>query len=170
MILRPGEPGVRLRATDDELPGGVDEHEPVVSQPSLVVELAGQDRVQHVLDDVGLHAPVDVDAIGVLRDDEQLVDLDGSRTAVLSLLVAHGDHGLAVGPQVLERARLPHLGQASADRVRQRDRQRHQLRRLTACVAEHHPLITRADVVQIVGRVGLVDAAGDVRATAPGST
>ena len=163
--LAAGEPRVGLRAADDELPRRVDEHEPVLAQPGLVVELARQDRVQHVLDDVGLHAPVDVDAVGVLRDDEQPVDLDRPRAAVLVLLVAHGDHRLAVGAQVLERARLSHLGQPAADRVRERDRQRHQLRRLAARVAEHHSLVAGADPVQRVvgGVVGLVDAAGDVR-------
>ena len=71
--------------------------------------------------------PVDVDAVGVLRDHEQPVDLDRPRPAVLILLVAHGDHRLAVGPEMLERARLAHLGETAADGVRERDRQRHHL-------------------------------------------
>ena len=42
---------------------------------------------------------------------------------------------------------LARLGQAAGDPVRQRDRQRHQLRRLVAGVADHHALVAGAGVV-----------------------
>jgi hypothetical protein len=54
--------------------------------------------------------------------------------------------------------------------VGERDRQRHQLLRLPAGEAEHHPLVTRAGPVEwvvvpwvVLHLVGRVDALGDVR-------
>ena len=51
---------------------------------------------------------------------------------------------------------LPGLGQAVEDAVRQRDRQRHQLGRVVAGVAEHQALVAGADVLALGGVV--VDA------------
>ena len=52
------------------------------------------------------------------------------------------------------------VGQAVRNAVRQRDRERHQFRRLVASVTEHKALVAGADVF----RVGRVDALRDVRA------
>ena len=95
------------------------------------------------------------DALAMLAGDEDA--LDRHRPAVD---VAHGDLGLAVGAQVVQRARLADRGQALGELVGQRDRQRHQLGRLARGVAEHHPLVARAGVAGRVG--GAVDALGDV--------
>ena len=167
MIFRPVSPVSAFGPPTTNLPVGIDEHEPVLAQPRFVVELAREDRVEHVLDDVRLDLRLAVDSVGVLADDEQAIDLDGARTAVLVILVAHSDHRLAVGTQVLERARLANLGQAAANGVGEHDRQRHQLRRLATRVAEHHPLVASTDRSnRPAGRrahlVRLVDAAGDV--------
>ena len=87
--------------------------------------------------------------------------------AVLVDLVAHRHLGLAVGAQVVERAVLAHLGEPAREPVREHDRQRHQLVGLVDRVAEHHPLIARADGVELVDVAvlaleGGVDALGDV--------
>ena len=84
-------------------------------------------------------------------------------------VVLDGDLGLAVGPQVRDRAVLADLGQPLGQPVRQRDRQRHQLGRVVAGVAEHQALVAGALRVR-AGRptrrdarlVGAVDALGDV--------
>ena len=99
---------------------------------------------------------------GVLGRDHDRVDAHGPAP----LVVLDGDLGLAVGPQIVDQPALAHLGEAAGERVRQRDRQGHQLRRLAAGVAEHHALIARA-VLQLVGPGLLalerpVDAEGDV--------
>ena len=129
----------------------------------------GRIGLEDVLDDRGLHLAIDVDALHVLADDQQPVDLDRLRMAAFTRFVAHGDHRLAVGAEIGQRARLPHVGEPPADPVREHDRQGHQLGRLDARVAEHHSLVAGADEVErIVVRgillhlVRAVDASGDV--------
>ena len=85
------------------------------------------------------------------------------------VLVADRDLGLAVGAQVGHDLALAHLGEPVGELVGERDRHRHQLRRLAGRVAEHHPLVAGAGDVElvVVGGVGarlerLVDALGDV--------
>ena len=106
----------------------------------------------------------------MLRRDEDALDLHRPVDAVLVHLVADGDLRLAVRAQIREDVGLPHLGEPPADAVRERDRERHQLLGLRARVAEHHPLVARADPVERVVVVGVVlhlvggvDAEGDVR-------
>ena len=113
--------------------------------------------MQDVLDHVGLEQRLDVEALAVLRGDEDALDLDGPLAAVLVDLVAHGDLGLAVRPQVRKHVRLAHLGEPLADPVGERDRERHQLLGLGARVAEHHPLVAGAGAVEriVVARVVL---------------
>ncbi len=105
------------------------------------------------------------DALGVLRRDQQLFDLDR-----LTVGVAHADLRLAVGAQIAERAVLADRRQALGEAVRERDRQRHQRLGLVRRVAEHHSLVAGAGDVQliVVARVVarlvcLVDALCDVR-------
>ena len=52
--LPAGEPGVPHRAADHELAGRVDEDEVALLEAALVVEVARQDRLEDVLDQVGL--------------------------------------------------------------------------------------------------------------------
>ena len=158
--LAPREAGVAHRAADDEAPGRVDEE--VLAQLALVVEVLRQDRLDDVLPEVV--GQQRLGAVAVLGRDQELLDLDG-----LAVQVAHRDLGLAVGAQVGDDLGLAHVGQALGQLVGQRDRQRHQLRRLVGGVAEHHPLVTRAGDVEciVVGGVGarlvgLVHALGDV--------
>ena len=61
---------------------------------------------------------------------------------------------LPSGPQPVGLAGVPRLGQTPGQRVRQGDRQRHELRRLVGREAEHHALVAGA---------ADVDAHGDVR-------
>ncbi len=150
--LAPGEAGVAHRAADLELAGRVD-HE-VVSQRLLRVQLAVvgvQHRLDHVLPQVRLDQRLAVDAGRVLRRDQDLHDLDR-----LAVLVTHGDLRLAVGAQVRNHAALAHLRQPPRERVRDLDRHRHQLFRLTRGVAEHHSLVARTDLVERVVVAGNV--------------
>ena len=104
-----------------------------------VVHVLGQDRLDDVLDEVGVDDALQVGALGVLRGEHDLDDLDR-----LAVLVPHGDLGLAVGPQVRQDLGLAHVGQALGELVRQRDGQRHELGGLGAGVAEHHALVAGA--------------------------
>ena len=158
--LAAGEAGVADRAADHEAPRRVDEE--VLAQLLLVVEVLRQDRLDDVLPQV--LGDQRLGALAVLGGDQQLLDLD--RAAVE---VADRDLRLAVGAQVRHDLGLAHVGEALGELVRERDRQRHQLVRLVARVAEHHALVTRAGDVEliVVGGVGArlvggVDALGDV--------
>ena len=165
--LPPGQAGIAHRAADHELPGRVAVDEVAVLEPPLVVQILRQDRLDHVLDQVGLEQRVAVEPVAVLRRDEHALDLHRPLAAVLVELVADGDLGLAVGPQVREDVGLPHLGEPPRQTVGEHDRQRHQLLGLVRRVAEHHPLVARALAVERVAvavllLVGVVDSLRDV--------
>ena len=165
--LAPRQAGVAHRAADHELPGRVDEDEVLLLETLLVVERVRQDRVEHVLDQVGLDQRLRVEPVAVLRRDEDALDLDRPLAAMLVDLVANRDLRLAVRPQVREHVRLAHLGEPLADLVRELDRQRHQLVRLARRVAEHHSLVAGADAVErilvaVLGLEGVVDTLRDV--------
>ena len=156
--LAAGQTGVRLRAADDKAAGGVDEI------AGLLVEQLGRDgraddELDHVLAQLG-----HVDLRRVLRAEHDGVHAHG----VILLVILDGDLRLAVGTQIVHQLLLAHGGQALGELVRERDRQRHELRRLVAGVAEHHALIARTVIERIfAGLLALervVDAEGDVGA------
>ena len=137
--LAPGEPGVGVRAAEDELARRVH-----VEAHRARVEVARQHRADHVLDHVALDRRVVV-AIFVLGGDEHRVDADGS-----TVLVGDRHLGLAVGPQVGHLPGAAHLAQAHREAVGQPDRQRHEVVVVVAGVAEHHALVARAERVELV--------------------
>jgi hypothetical protein len=105
----------------------------------------------------------------VLRRDEDALDLDRPLVAVLVDLVANSHLRLSIGPQIRELTDLAHLRKPLGDLVGEHDRQRHQFGRLARRVAEHHPLVARADAIEriVVARVVLnlvrgVHTLGDV--------
>ena len=73
---------------------------------------------------------------------------------------------LPSGSQVVQLAALADLREAACHAVRERDRQRHELRRLAAGEAEHHALVARAELVvrrRVVADLErLIDAHRDV--------
>ena len=161
--LAAGEAAVAHGAADDELAGGVDDRD--VLELVHVVEVLRQDRLDHVLEQVGVDDALQVGALGVLRGEHHLDDLDR-----LAVLVAHRDLALAVRAQVREDLGLAHVGEPARELVRERDGQRHELGRLGAGEAEHHALVAGALGVEhvVVVDVGallqrLVDALADVR-------
>ena len=87
---------------------------------------------------------------------EHALDLDRRAMAVLVELVAHRDLRLAVGPQVVERAVLAHLGEPAGEAVGEHDRQRHQLLGLVDRVAEHHALVACAGLVEWIAGAALL--------------
>ena len=140
MILRPVRPASPTGPPMHEAAGRVDEDLVVV-----VGELLGHDRADDVLDEVG--------RIIVSRSMPSLCWVEMSTVSSahrLAVLVLEGDLGLAVGAQVGHRAGLAHLGQALGQAVRQVDRQRHEHVGLVAGVAEHHPLVAGALLVELV--------------------
>ena len=94
------------------LPVGVDDRD--VLEPVDVVEALGQDRLHHVLEQVRIDDALQVGALGVLRREHDLDDLDR-----LALFVAHRDLGLPVGTQVREDLRLAHVGETARELVRE---------------------------------------------------
>ena len=140
--LAPGQAGVALGTAYDEAAGGID------VDFGVVVEQLLRD---HVADDVADHVAADHVERGlrrVLGGEDHRVDTH--RTA--GLVIFDCDLGLAVGPQIVEKTGLAHLGQAAGHPVGQRDRQRHQLFCLAAGIAEHHALVAGA-VLQLGVRV-----------------
>ena len=154
--LAAGQAGVALRAADDEAAGGVD-----VVLRILVEQLRGDDGLDDQLDHVAADR-LERGLRRVLRGDDDRVD--AHRAA--RLVVFDGDLGLSVGAEIIDQAALAHLGEALGQRVGQRDRQGHQLRRLAAGVAEHHALVAGAvlqlGVAALFALEGLVHAEGDV--------
>ena len=140
--LAPGQPGVALRAADDEAAGGVD-----VDLCLVVQKLGGDD----VADDIADHVAADHVRRGLGRVLGREDDRVHAHRAAL-LVVFDGDLGLAVGAQIVEKTALAHLGEPARHLVRQRDRQRHELLRLAAGIAEHHALVAGA-VLQLGVRV-----------------
>ena len=153
--LAPGQPGVAHRPAGDEPTGRVDVHDRV-----LRAQLWRDRREDDRLDDVGAE-PLRADVGIVLRGDD-----DGPHPLGDAALVLDRDLRLAVRPQVRQLAGLADLGQAPRHPVRERDRERHQLRRLAARKAEHHPLVARAELERRRGVAadleGVVDALRDV--------
>ena len=80
----------------------------------------------------------------------------------LVTVVFHGDLSLAVGPKPIDFPPLAGVGQPAEHLVGQLDRQRHQFGRVVAGVAEHQPLVARADLLPLGGV--LVHSHGDVGA------
>jgi hypothetical protein len=157
--LAAGQAGVAHRAADLEAAGRVDQQ-----AVALGVDLqAGEHRVDHVLLDVRREHLLEVDLGRVLGGDHHGVEPDRTVTVVFDR-----DLGLAVGAQIRNGAVLADLRQALGEAVCQLDRQRHQLGRLAAGVAEHQALVAGALTVELVdalaltGLVGVVDALGDV--------
>jgi len=106
---------VALRAADDEAPRRID-----VVLGVLVEQLLGNDRLDHLLQDVLLdHAGSDLGA--VLRAHDHRIDPTRTTVDVLDR-----DLRLAVRAQVVERVVLAHIAQSSAKLMREHDRHRHE--------------------------------------------
>ena len=117
-----------------------------------------------MLDEVGPHKGVDVDAVGMLGRQDHGGDELRFAVGVLDRHLA-----LAVGPQVVEHAALAHFGQTVHQLVGKGDGKRHELRAVAAGVAEHHALVAGALAVErvLIGGIhtaleGRVDPLSDV--------
>ncbi len=116
--LPAGEPGVAHRAADDEPPRRVHVHHRV-RRAGAPAGIVGKTTVSTMSRPDPLQGHVGV-VLG--RDD------DGGDRRRGAVLVRHGDLGLPVGTQVREQARLADLREPARHPVRERDRQRHELR------------------------------------------
>ena len=118
-----------------------------------------------MLDQVGAEQHLDVDPIGMLGRDQDLLDRDG-----LVVDVLHRDLRLAVRAQVVQNVGLAYGGEPFGEAVREVDGHGHERRGLVDRVAEHHPLVACADEVDridafaVLDLEGLVDTLSDVRA------
>ena len=154
--------GVAHRPADLEHPRRVHEHEVRAAQRRVVEQLGGNRGAHDVLHDRGSQL-AHVRPAPVLRGDDDALDADGLGHALRVAAVAHGDLRLAVGQQSGHRVVAADGGQAARDGVREHERQRHQLGRLVAGEAEHHPLVARADAVERIA-TGLARLQGGVDA------
>ena len=154
MILRPVRPASPIGPPMTKRPVGL-----TWIFGAVVAQLLGDDLFDDHLDDVVAQAVVG-HVVVVLRGDDHCAHGDRLPAAVLDR-----DLGLAVRTEVVDQLLLAHLGEALGEAVRERDRQRHQLRRLAAGEAEHHALVAGALVVLVALAASLerlVDAALDV--------
>ena len=105
----------------------------------FVEEVAGNDGLDHVFDDV---APDDIlGNVGiVLGAHDDGVDALGFAVAVL-----HGHLGFSVGPKVGDQSLLAHEGEPPDQAVGESDGKGHELRGLVAGETNHHALVSGAD-------------------------
>ena len=75
----------------------------------------------------------------MLGADNNGIDPGGDAVAVLN-----GDLGLAVGPEIRNRALFPHQGQLLNQFLGEANRQRHEFRRLVTGESDHHSLVAGA--------------------------
>ena len=160
MILRPVRPASPIGPPVTNRPVGL------TCMTGSTRRSVGRDRRQDDrLDDV-LAEPLGADVGVVLGGDD-----DRPHPLRDAVLVLDGDLGLAVRAEVRQLAGLADLGEPAGHAVGERDRQRHQLRRLAAGEPEHHPLVAGAQLVRgrrvVADLERRVDALGDVAATAP---
>ena len=150
MILRPVSPVSPFGPADDEAPGRVYE-----VLHFLRDHVLRQDRLQDLLDH-GFGKRLVPDLRGMLGREHDGVDLGRAAT-----VVAHRHLRLGVGPEPRQPAGMAQFRLLLHQAVREVDRQRHQLWRLVAGVAEHESLVARA--LLEVESAALVDALRDVR-------
>ena len=146
--LAPGQTGVAHRAADHEPAGRV--HQDL---GFAVQHVRRDDLFNHHLADIAANY-VRADLRVVLGRDDHRVD--PRRHPVV---IFHRHLRLAVRAQVVHPHPVAaHIRQPFAQAVGQRNRQRHQLFRLQAGIADHHPLVAGARVLDVAG----VHALGDV--------
>ncbi len=78
----------------------------------------------------------------------------------LAIAIGHGDLAFGVRLEFRAFAGMAKLGHTLEDAVRERDRGRHQLIGLVACITEHDALVASAFLG--IGAGALIDASGDV--------
>ena len=148
--LAAGQARVTHRAAGDEAAGRVDVHDRVRRPSSRGIEgritYSTMSRPEPLGADVGIVLGGHDDRPNALRN---------------AMLVLDGHLGLAVGAEERQLARLADLGEAAGHPVGEGDREGHELGRLAAGEAEHHPLVAGAELV--VGGV-LADLEGGVDA------
>ena len=158
--LAAGQTGVAHRAADDEAAGRVDQQAIALRRACRRSASTGSMTCFLMSASSGVD---ETDLVGVLGGEHDGVDADGP----VGLVVLDGDLGLAVGPQVGERAVVADGGEPLGEALGHRDRQRHQDVGVVAGVAEHQALVAGALLVHRVDRAGAglvagVDALGDV--------
>ena len=132
MSLRPVRAGVRLKATQDEAAGGIDQDLCLLIRGQF--PQCGHDDILHDLPAKIIQALVRL----MLAGDHHAGDPAGQAEHIL-----HRHLCFAVRSQALDRACLSGLGQQTGQAVCQDNRQGKQLIRFQAGVTIHDPLITR---------------------------
>ena len=148
--LASGDAGVGLRSADDEFARRID-----VILGVFVQQLGRDDREDDFLDDFVDRRFGDLLA-GPVQDLFGVLGADNDRVHAIRPAIAVLDRHLrfSIRPEVFQNSLLADFRQAAGEVMREHDRQRHELWRLSAGKADHEPLVAGpADV----------DALGDVR-------
>ena len=128
----------------------------------ILIELLGNDRLDNILDDI----------LANLTERYSLVVLGRNYDSINALsdavIILDGNLSFAVGSEIFESAVLSDLGKLFGKLMSKRNRKRHKLGRLVARIAEHHTLVSRADLVVVVVLAvalleALVNAHSDIR-------
>ena len=157
MILRPVSPQSACGPPSSKLPVGL-----TSISKSSPANCSGSSGRHDVLDEVGL------ERASMSRPGSCWVEMSTVAKPLRDAVLVLDRHlRLAVGAEVRQRAVLADLGEPLGQPVREPDRHRHEVIGLVAGVAEHHPLVARADLVVVVTVAAaqlerLVDALGDV--------
>ena len=159
--LAAGQTTVAHRSANNETTGRIDEE-----LRSFRYHLLRQDRIEYILLDIFMDLLLRYIRI-VLCGKYHAVQ----RSGLAIFIVLHRNLGLAIRTKVRKGAVLANFGQAACQLVCQRDRIRHQLFRLVGSKAEHHALVTGAEIADLLFAhltlldfKGLVYAHGNIRA------
>ena len=160
--LATGQAGIAHRSAHDELARGI--HVQLRVLEIGVVQIRRQHRPDDVLDQIGPHQRVDIDAVAMLAGQDH-----GGDELGLAVAIADRHLALRVGSEVGHDVSAPDLRRAVHQPVCQMDGQGHVHIGVAAGVAEHHALVAGSLAIELVlvARIGahlegLVHSLGDV--------
>ena len=136
-----GPSRITCRTADDETAGGIDEIFRLIIQ-QLRRDNGRNHHSKHVLSD-----PFLIDRFVMLTGDHDRFD-----PFDMAVRIFHGHLRFSVRPQIRQLLRFPQLRNLLGQLIRQHDRQRHQLWRLLAGIAEHQSLIACSQLVRFIVR------------------
>src|SRR5450755_747610 len=150
--LAAGESGVAHGSANYKAAGGID-----VVFGIFVEQMGRNDVLDHMLQNVGTQFFV-AHSLRMLRRDDNRIHAN----RLVVGIVFNRDLRLAVGAEVRQHPMLAQFGEPHRQLVRQRYRSRHQLRRLSTSIPNHHSLVAGAAGVYAHGDIaGLLVDAGD---------
>lgn len=124
---------------------------------ALIKQVCGNNLLDDLLQDL-LAELLGGDLLSVLSGHDNRVDTERDCSTAI-FLVLNGDLSLRVGTEPREDARAASNSHRFVQAVGENERERHVLRRLVRCIAEHDTLVTGTDVLERA----VVKSLGDIR-------